>query len=191
MRRVSQLLQVGLSSWIIADGNYRGFSVGDVRSFALEYYNEHEFRPATGAVSRRHLGDARYAVTGSRAHLGGLSQSLTPTWCVIDIGLLAYRELLGFPVPPDSFTGEIYLGLDPFFYFERLCSERDAPPLIYNWRIHRIEVETAPRILNEGMMIYDPDKRKRIDVQDTKRGEDFVLHCERLADPPQKRLTHV
>jgi hypothetical protein len=82
------------------------------------------------------------------------------------------------------------LGVDPFFYFESLAREADAPPLIYNWRIHRIEVETAPRILKDGMMIYDPDKRKLADVQETKDGEDFILHCERLPDPPQKRLTH-
>lgn len=189
--RLSRVLQVGLSSWIIGDGNYKDFSVGDVRSFALEYHNDHEFRPATGAISSRHLGNARYAVTGRRAHLGGHSQQLTPTWCVIDIGVLAYRELLGFAAPPDLFAGEIYLGVDPFFYFERLSSERDAPPLIYNWRIHRIEVETAPRVPKGGMMIYDPDKRKLADVQDTKRGEDFVLHCECLADPLQKRLSHV
>jgi hypothetical protein len=188
---VPELLQVGLSSWIIADGNYRDFSVDDVRSFALEYYNEHELRPATSSISHRHLGDAHYAVAGRRAHLGGLSQHLTPTWCVIDFDVLAYRELHSFPVPPECFSGEIYLGVDPFSYFERLSCEADAPPLIYNWRIHRIEVETAPRVLKDGFMIYDPDKRKLADVQDTRRGEDFVLHCERLADPPQKQLTHV
>ena len=186
-----QLLQVGLSSWIIADGNYRDFSVGEVRSFALEYHNEHEFRPTASAVSQRYLGDARYEVAGRRAHLGGLSQHLTPTWCVIDVGVLAYRELLSFAVPPESFSGDLYLGVDPFFYFERLSRETDAPPLVYNWRIHRIEVETAPRVLKDGFMIYDPHKRKLADAQDTKRGEDFVLHCERLADPPQKQLTYL
>lgn len=105
--------------------------------------------------------------------------------------MLAYRELLGFEAPPDTFTGEIYLGVDPFFYFEQLSFERDAPPIIHNWRIHRIEVETAPRVLKDNMMIYDPDKRKLADVQDTGDGEDFILHCECLGDPLQKRLTHV
>ena len=180
---MTELLQVGLSSWIIADGNYKDFSVGDVRSFALEYYNEADLRPATAPRSHRHLGDARHAVTGRRVHLG-------PTWCAIDIGVLAYRELHSFPPPPPSFDGEVYLGVDPFFYFETLAHETDGPALIYDWRIHRIEVETAPRILKDGLMIYDPDKRKPADVQDTKRGEDFILHCERLAEPPQRHLTH-
>jgi hypothetical protein len=187
---VTELLQVGLSSWIVADGNYKDFSAGDVRSFALEYYNEDELRPATIPSSHRHLADARHAVSGRRVHLGGLLEHLTPTWCVIDVGVLAYRELGSLTAPPDSFSGEVYLGVDPFFYFERLAREADAPPLIYNWRIHRIEVETAPRVLKNGMMIYDPDKRKLADVQDTRRGEDFILHCERLADPPQRQLIH-
>jgi hypothetical protein len=187
---MTELLQVGLSSWIISDGNYKDFSVGDVRSFALEYYNEDKLRPATEPSFRRYLGDARYAVAGSRLHLGGLSQHLTPTWCVIDVGVLAYRELHQFDVPPDRFSGEVYLGVDHFSYFERLAHEADAPPLIYNWRVHRIEVETAPRILKDGMWIYDPDKRGCADVQETKGGEDFILHCERLPDLPQKRLVH-
>ena len=178
------LLEVGLSSWIIEDGNYNDFSVGDVRSFALEYYNEAELPPATAAPSHRHLGDARHAVSGRRVHL-------TPTWCAIDVDVLAYRELLGFQAPPPSFSGQVYLGVDPFFYFESLAHEAGAPALVYDWRIHRIEVETAPRILKDGLMIYDPDKRKRADVQDTKAGEDFILHCERLPGPPQRHLTHV
>lgn len=181
---MTELLEVGLSSWIIADGNYENFSVGDVRSFALEYYSEAELRPATASPSHRHLGDARHAVTGRRVHL-------VPTWCAIDIGVLAYRQLHSFPPPPPSFRGQVYLGVDPFFYFESLAREADAPALIYDWRIYRIEVETAPRFLKDGLMIYDPDKRKRADVQDTKGGEDFILHCERLPAPPQRRLTHL
>lgn len=188
---MAELLQVGLSSWIVADGNYGDFSVGDVRSFALEYYNEHELQPAMAPISHRHLGGARYDVTGRCRHLGGLSRQLTPTWCVIDIGVLAYRELHSLMAPPDVFSGQIYLGVDPFFYFETLARETDAPAIIYNWRIHRIEVETAPRVLKDGMWIYDPDKRRLADVQDTKGGEDFVLHCERLADLPQRQLIHV
>jgi hypothetical protein len=188
---VAELLQIGLSSWIIADGNYRDFSVGEVRSFALEYYNEHELQPAATGISHQHLGDARYAVTGRRVHLGGLIQHLTPTWCVIDVGVLAYRELNSFAAPPETFCGEVYLGVDPFFYFESLSREGDAPPLVFDWRVHRIEVETAPRVLTNGVMIYDPDKRKPADVLDTNSGEDFVLHCERLSGPAQKRLMHI
>ena len=45
--------QVGLNSWIIADGNYVDFKVGELRSFALEYYNEHELRPLPKSRDRR------------------------------------------------------------------------------------------------------------------------------------------
>jgi hypothetical protein len=188
---LKDLLQVGFSGWITADGNYREFSVGDVRSFALEYYPEDEMRPAAATPSYRHLGDARHEVSGRLFHLGGLVQHLTPTWCVIDVGVLAYRELRSLTPPPESFSGTVYLGVDPFFYFESLALEPDAPALIYNWRIHRIEVETAPRVFSDGMMIYDPQKLKLVDVQDTTRGEDFILHCERLPGLPEKQLIHV
>ena len=181
---MTELLEVGVSSWIIADGNYSHFSVGDVRSFALEYFHEGQLGPSTAPASHRHLGDARHAVIGRRVHLA-------PTWCAVDIGVLAYRLLNSFPPPPPSFSGELYLNVDSFFYFETLAHDTDAPPLIYDWRIHRIEVETAPRILEDGLMIYDPDKRKRVGVQDTKAGEDFILHCERLQVAPQQRRTHV
>lgn len=187
---MTDLFQVGLSSWIVDDGNYKTFSIGDVRSFALEYFNEEDLQSTTTPCSHRHIGNARHIVSGKRVHLGGLQTNLTSTWVVIDIGVLAYRELYSYPPPPDSFSGELYIGVDPFFYFENLANQADAPPLIYDWRIHRIEVETAPRILQDGILIYDPDKRKRADVQDTNYGDDFVLHCERLASAPTKRLTY-
>jgi hypothetical protein len=36
--------QIGLSSWIIQDGNYGDFETGQVLGFALEFYSEN-FRP--------------------------------------------------------------------------------------------------------------------------------------------------
>lgn len=178
------LLQVGLNSWIIGDGNYAHFAVGEVRSFALEFYNETELRPlpeSQATCAYKPLGRAHYAVEGRTVHV-------TPNWAVIDVGVLAYREFRAFPSPARRFEGEIWLGVDPFFYFERLSHERDAPPLIFDWRIHRIEVETAPRILRDNMLVYDPDRLRLKDVEDTREGEDFVLHCELVSAVPSYHL---
>src|SRR5262245_41453887 len=38
-------ISVGLSSWIIQDGNYDNFQVGQERSFALEFY-PHSIKPS-------------------------------------------------------------------------------------------------------------------------------------------------
>jgi hypothetical protein len=177
-------LQVGLNSWIIADGNYTDFRVGEVRSFALEYYDEYGLGRLPGGGDGRSckpLGGCRYAVTGRTIHLSS-------GWAVIDVGVPAYRELYSLPPPPTRFQGVIWLGVDPFFYFESRAKESGAPPLIFDWRIHRIQVETAPRILQDDLWIYDPARLKLEDVGDTREGEDFVLHCQLLAAPPRHTL---
>jgi hypothetical protein len=181
------LLQVGLNSWIIADGNYADFTVGEVRPFALEFYNEVDLRPlpkSQAGCAYKSLGRAHYAVKGRTVHL-------TPKWAVIDVGFLAYREFHSFPPPPRRFESEIWVGVDPFFYFETLSLEREAPPLVFDWRIHRIEVETAPRVLQANMWVYDPDRLCLKDVEDTREGEDFVLHCELVSAEPRHRLATV
>src|SRR4051794_37666484 len=97
------LLQVGLNPWMIADGNYSDFTVGEVRPFALEFYNEAALRPwpeSQAACPYKPLGRAHYAVEGRTIHL-------TPKWAVIDVGFLAYREIHSFPSPPGRFEGEI------------------------------------------------------------------------------------
>jgi hypothetical protein len=181
------MLQVGLNSWIIADGKYHDFRVGEIRSFALEYSHEgdlHSLSKSRAAHSFARLDGARYAVTGRTLHLG-------LEWAVIDVGVPAYRELYSFPPPPKRFEGTVSLGVDPFFYFERRAREPGAPPLILDWRIHRIEVETAPRILRDGMMTYDPERLHSKDVEDTREGEDFVLHCELLPSEPRHSLARL
>jgi hypothetical protein len=44
------------------------------------------------------------------------------------------------------FRTDIYLRIDPFFYFETLSQIPCVPPLIYSWRINSIFRETAPFI---------------------------------------------
>jgi hypothetical protein len=43
-----------------------------------------------------------------------------------------------------SISGLVYLGIDPFFYFEDLRSEPGMPNLFRQWVIRRILLETTP-----------------------------------------------
>jgi hypothetical protein len=72
-------VQIGLSGWIIADGNYADFCVGETRSFALEYYNQEPLRPLPKSRDRRGMiliREALYAVSGRLAFEG-------PEWAVM------------------------------------------------------------------------------------------------------------
>jgi hypothetical protein len=41
-------------------------------------------------------------------------------------------------------SGRIYLGVDPFFYFEHLRNEAGMPDLFSDWFVRRILLETTP-----------------------------------------------
>jgi hypothetical protein len=82
-----QRLLIGLSTWIIQDGNYPDFHVGREYRFALEFY-PHEI--ALGAVAGlpgrlKSLGGALYEV-------GGAVAFQSPEAWVVDFGVPAYRE---------------------------------------------------------------------------------------------------
>ena len=65
---------------------------------------------------------------------------------VLDCGVLAYSDR----APPHGvqegtwMEGELYLGIDPFFYFEGLWKLREMPALTYDVRIDEILLETTP-----------------------------------------------
>jgi len=54
--------------------------------------------------------------------------------------------------PPDNacldawLEGLIFIGVDPFFYFESHAHQPGAPALVYDWHIDKIEMETGPFI---------------------------------------------
>jgi hypothetical protein len=85
-----------------------------------------------------HVGGAQYRTSAQVVHVAD-------DWWVINAGTLLFCEQrqpraaqLG-----SWLGGEIYIGIDPFFYFERLALQRDAPPLIYDWTFEKIEIQTA------------------------------------------------
>jgi hypothetical protein len=139
------MLHVGISAWIIQDGNYSDFERGSIRRFALEFHAENSLvvvsdgRQAPGLIHHR---ESEYSA-------GGIVRFCTDKVWVIDFGsVMAYRkERPPSGVVPGSFvTGEISLGIDPFFYYEGLYGIPGMPALIYEWEIAGITMETAPII---------------------------------------------
>jgi hypothetical protein len=179
---MTDLLVVGLSSWIIMDGNYRNFSRGADAAFALEFYAStplEQFEPESAQIPvLRHTGSALYEIQGQVAHLAD-------DWWVIDAGILIYRE----ERPPANgrqggwLRGNIWIGIDPFFYFERLAHQPGAPALIYDWKIVRIEVQTAPLIeTRPRVMERDPTRLGWREIAATEAWHDegdYLLHCKR------------
>jgi len=179
-------LVVGLTSWIIQDGNYGDFAQGSKSAFAIEFYAPsplEEFEPAPSqSPSLTHRGNATHAAAGQVIYVAD-------DWWVIDVGVLAFRD--GTPpmhVRPGAWLrGEICLGVDPFFYFESLGHQPSAPALIYDWSIDQIFVQTAPLIeISPRVLAHDPTKLGWKEIVETNAWEDqgdYFLHCTRLDGP--------
>lgn len=190
---------VGLSAWIIQDGNYDDFECGGTARFALEFYSEKGLAQATGASKKpglTHLHDSFYEARGVVCFC-------SPEVWVVDFGeVTAFCERrppkkVGVGVPV---AGRLHLGIDPYFYFEYLHKVTEIPSLIYDWRIERIEMETAPFIwsyepLLSRVKIRDPAKLKRVPVARTDAWKhddgnaDYVLVCRRISDAAHRSIS--
>jgi hypothetical protein len=134
-------LQIGISSWIIQDGNYPDFRIGDVVRLALEFHPHAIRESSTTSTSCSHVSGSNYRVTARTIFV-------TKSVFVLDFGILAYDQ-----APPPKWLksggwidADIYLGIDPFFYFEELYAIKGMPELRYQFRIREIELETTPWI---------------------------------------------
>jgi hypothetical protein len=187
-------LVVGLSSWIIQDGNYGDFNRGDRAAFALEFYASTQLAEINAGraptPSLIHVGAAQYRTLGQVVHVAD-------DWWVINAGILLFREERPSRTvrPGNWLGGEIYVGVDPFFYFERLASQPDAPSLIYDWTIEKIEMQTAPFIeIHPRTMQRDPERLGWREIGSTNAWKDdegraeYNLHCKRTTDPPRRTL---
>ncbi len=183
---MTDTLIVGLAGWIIEDGNYRQFARGAEVAFALELYtssplNEVEPDPKL-TPSLTHVGNAHYEVLGQVVYVAD-------DWWVFDVGVLAFQE----GKPPTNLQqgcwlrGEIFIGIDPFFYFERLAHQPGAPALIYDWKIEKIEVQTSPLIeVRPRVMARDPNQLGWKEIIETNTRADageYLLHCNRVGGP--------
>jgi hypothetical protein len=181
----SDLLPIGLAAWIIQDGNYPEFARGAAAAFALEFHAASPLnRLGSGRQpGLRHAGGAAYEAIGQVLHVG-------EEWWAADFGVRAFQEAK----PPAGIEaggwlgGAIQLGVDPFFYFERLSQLPDAPALIFDWQIEKIEMQTAPFMrLGKRMFVRDEAQSGWKDVAATDAWADdgghaeYLLHCRRLS----------
>jgi hypothetical protein len=192
-------LMVGLSSWIIADGNYPHLKRGDRASFALAFHPANSpldiprdwlsvNPPGVNRTSMCHIEGSEYLVTVKVTHVLDYDN-----WWVIDAGVLMYR----CGKPPEGIgpgcwvSGNLYVGIDPFDYFEHLSRYHAAPALIYEWDVTKIELETTPTIESGRMKMRDRSRRGWREVEDTKARagglvDEFILHCARSSTPARR-----
>lgn len=151
-------LNVDVDAWIIQDGNYGDFSVGQEAQFALEFYPHALTASRRTSKSATHLKGSRYRICGQVVYRA------KGVW-VIDTGFLAYQEAK----PPSYATerswveGEVYIGIDPFFYLESLNKLPGMPNLTYKFRIEEIFLETTPWITfkdESGRTIMKRDEQR-------------------------------
>lgn len=186
---------IGLSSWIIQDGNYGDFAVGDDTQFALEFYSEEIKKSDDQKIKMERIEDAQYIVNG-------LVVFLDEEFLVIDVGILIYwqysKRKFGFK-KGDYITGNVWIGIDPFFYFESGYKNKGIPELIYNWKIRDIKIETAPFIdktddAGRVIRIRDENKLNKVSIQKTDAWKDdngygdYIFICELLNGKPKRRF---
>lgn len=192
------LLQIGLSAWIIQDGNYPNFERGSTARFALEFYSERGLAVIDNGFEEPglvHRGDGLYSARGV------VRFCTNQVWVVDFNDIMAYRE----EQPPSevspgvAVTGELYLGIDPFFYFEKLSGIPGIPPLIYEWQIEGIQMETAPFVdsfeaSGRKIRIRDQTKLRRVPVTRTDAWKDdgglgdYLLECQLVSAKASRHL---
>jgi hypothetical protein len=192
VRPASDVLAVSLASWIVQDGNYGDFTRGHRRPFALEFHGAEGLIEIDDAAapSLVDMGAGFYDATGQIAHAAA-------DWWAIDFGTVMFSENVPLLTVRQGawVSGPIFVGVDPFRYFEEFAHRANAPPLIYDWEIKKIEVQTAPFIRrSSGLMERDPDRIgwKEIDRTNAWSDDDghaeYILHCRRLEGAPRTTL---
>jgi hypothetical protein len=188
-------LQVFLARWIIEDGNYDDFCVGDRRKFALEIWASAPLaKSAENVMALREQSGHSYDVAGKLVFISD------GVW-VIDCGVLAYSdrqsEIEGGCTIGDFVQGNMRLGVDPFFYFEQHYKVPSIPPLIYEWQVNSIEQDTTPFILSSDARGYirDESQRSHQSVRGTAKNliipgqcPEFILDCSKLGTAPSHKL---
>ncbi len=179
---------LGLDGWIIQDGNYPDLARGGRIEVAVEFGFLDPPRPSSGEPSARLLSDSTYLLN---ARVLAVEED---AW-VLDIGFHVFDQKPPTGVRPgDVLSGKAYLGVDPFYYFERLAKVTSMPPLIYTWDIEAIRLDGTPRQLVDGIWVRDRTREAWEEVEATDawghHGGDsaYVLDC-RLLDCPPKRVS--
>jgi hypothetical protein len=177
---------VGVDAWIIQDGNYGDFHVGEVARFALEICPSE-----TKMTTRRDISSTRIRASQYSAR-GKVVYADSSAW-VLEFGVMAYAERkshCGIQVG-DWIETELYLGIDYFIYMEEMHARHGMPNLQYEWRIHRI-LRNATPLMNQKdawgrvTQIRDLARESFVEVaatdawNDDEGQADYVLECERI-----------
>lgn len=178
-------MNIGLAAWIIQDGNYGEFEMDQTYRFAVEF-SPLDLRGCDEVAppSLRSTNGAKYEAQGTIVRVA-------ESYWVIDFGVAAFQE----STPPDwareggSVCGTVYIGIDPFFYFEGLKDEPGMPNLFREWTIRQILLETTPwntftdpsgsRIMSRADLPPTFKKVPRTDAWNDDGGHGhYVLECE-------------
>lgn len=159
-----------LPSWIIQDGNYEEFKVGDIVTFPLEMILGFEAEISPNPEGERiltHTTDNFYTVTRALVvyqdtimkkaklvnHTKGVKQkekSITRASRVTVVDLGPFKTFTDRYPPPsgykvgDVINSQIHLEVDPYFYKEDYFKRPKIPKLDYQWKIELIEMLIAP-----------------------------------------------
>jgi hypothetical protein len=185
---------IGLAAWIIQDGSYPDFEVGQTVEFALEFWLSEGVaaRASGGKVSANNLGHGLYDTV---ADVVSQSDQIT----VLDIGVLTYQQTssqqLSLPQGP-RLAAQPRLGVDPFSYFAGVSKTGEVLPLVYSWKILSILRQTAPFIQTaakgQRMRIRDPQRLGFEEILKTDAWHDdgghaaYILRCDLLPIPPKR-----
>ena len=185
---------VSLSSWIIQDGNYPDFEIGQTPEFAVEFWLPDGVivRTSDGEKSANSVGGHLYDTT---AEIVFQNAQVT----ILDIGILVYRHTLSSDTPLSAASRvevQLGLGVDPFAYFEG----PNKIPLVYSWKILKILRQTAPfieqvaeagclkgrtiRVRDQRLLGYEEISRTDAWKDDDGHAE-YLLRCQLLPLPPK------
>lgn len=180
-------LSVGLDAWIILDGNYPDFRVGQSARFALEFY-PHTIRASE--LRSTHCEN----IWGNLHRVCSRVEFTAPSVWVIDFGFKAYMNEPPPRVPGKGswVEGDVDIGVDPFFYFEELRAIHGMPELKYEFRINDIQLETTPWQESKdqhGRSVLSRDERQRSfrPMAETNAWQDdeghahYLLECELIS----------
>lgn len=132
-------INAGIDAWVIEDGNYSDFEVGQEIQFALAFYPLSLKPSDSSSRSVAHMGGNRYKIC---AQVVFKRENL---W-VIDMGFLAYTGSHQFASikEHDWIEGDGYIGVDEFDYREARHKDPSIPDITYSFKIEQIFLDTTP-----------------------------------------------
>ncbi len=180
---------LSMSSWVIQDGNYSDFAVGERRRFALEFFDKTLREVEPGVRSAEALVEARHEITAEVVYA-------RDDLVMLDFGLLAYSDARAPAAKTGTWrSGIVLLEVDHFAYFETHAKREGIPPAVYAWTITGIWRQTAPYILDPRLNMYVRDQARlgyapleRTDAWHDDDGHaEYLFRCRLESDPPTFR----